>query len=628
MIRRRKPTAENDRTADQPHRPRAGEAWALDLGARASLWSRLRQTTGSVRLQIAIAGRAAPGASLLLLALVVVDGVLSPVQLWLVGDVVDRASESLPTVLLAVTAAVVGLSLAMPALTTLASSLISDAIEIATMLRVVNSVNGWPGLRWFEDPAFADDLERVRSASGRTGQAVMYVGRGVTSLMTLLSALVLLGRLQAWLPLALAAGQLPLVALLYRFNNIVGSSLYVQAPQARHLSYLRGLALSPAEAKDVRLAGMFGFLHHRYAQYWSASVAALVRLRHRLGGQVAAAGLLGGATAGAGFGYTVWLALTGSISVGELLTFAGGVTLLVGAISSLGFDIGFLPMVLAVLPALRRIIGAAPDLPVASRPEPLPASGAIRFEGVHFRYPGSDRDVLAGVTFEIEPGESLALVGHNGAGKTTIVKLLLRLYDPTAGRITFGGVDIRSLSPTDYRRALAVVFQDFGRYQLSARQNILLGQPDDASQHGRAVAAASHARIDATLDGLPSGFDTLLGKDLGETDLSGGQWQRLALARAFAREHARLLVLDEPTAQLDPRAEAEVFARFAELTAGRMTLLVSHRFSTVRTADRVVVIDQGSVREQGSHAELMARADLYARLYSLQAARYLDGADG
>jgi ATP-binding cassette subfamily B protein len=265
---------------------------------------------------------------------------------------------------------------------------------------------------------------------------------------------------------------------------------------------------------------------------------------------------------------------------------------------------------------------------------PRPIRTGVAFEDVTFAYPDQPAPVLRGFSCALRPGECVALVGLNGAGKTTAVKLLMRLYDPDGGRVLVDGVDLRDLDPVAWRQELGVVFQDFVRYELTAAENIGLGQPDSMADAARVRAAAERAGALDLVEALPRGFDTRLGREFGGRELSGGEWQKLALARAFMRapfgprSGCQVLVLDEPTAALDVETEHAVYTRFRELTRGRTTILISHRFSTVRLADRILYLTDGAIREEGTHEELLARGGEYARLYGLQAARYLDEAPG
>jgi ATP-binding cassette, subfamily B, bacterial len=253
---------------------------------------------------------------------------------------------------------------------------------------------------------------------------------------------------------------------------------------------------------------------------------------------------------------------------------------------------------------------------------PTPLSHGIEFRDVGFRYPESDDWALRGINLSIRPGEKIALVGHNGAGKTTVIKLLSRLYDPTEGVILIDGIDIREVDPLDLRQKIGVIFQDFVRYHLPVTENIGFGQIEEVDRMDRIVESARKSGAHAIIENLPEGYQTMLGRWFhGGHELSTGQWQRIALARAFMRE-AEILVLDEPTASLDAQTEYEIFRHFQELTEGKMAILISHRFSTVRMADRIVVIQGGRIAEAGSHQELLRREGTYARLFSMQAEGY------
>jgi len=263
---------------------------------------------------------------------------------------------------------------------------------------------------------------------------------------------------------------------------------------------------------------------------------------------------------------------------------------------------------------------------IQSPPHPIPAPRPIRdgfeFRHVDFAYPGSDRLVVRNINFRLNPAEKLALIGENGAGKTTLVKLLARLYDPIAGQILLDGVDLREYDVEDLRHEIGVIFQDYMRYDMLIRENIGFGKIEALSEEPRMEHAAQKSLAKKLIDRLPKGYDQMVGRRFeGGVDLSGGEWQKLALARAYMRD-AQLLILDEPTATLDARAEFEVFQRFADLTRGRMAVLISHRFSTVRMADRILVLADGAIREQGTHRQLVALGGRYAELFELQAAGY------
>ena len=252
----------------------------------------------------------------------------------------------------------------------------------------------------------------------------------------------------------------------------------------------------------------------------------------------------------------------------------------------------------------------------------MPVGQGIVFENVGFRYPGSEAWAVRNLSFTVPAGETLALVGENGAGKTTIVKLITRLYDPDEGRITIDGTDIREFALSDLRTHIGAIFQDFLRYSFSASDNIGVGRIEDAANRDRIVSAAEQSLADPVIRNLPEGYDQMLGRTFAKGhDLSGGEWQKLAIARAYMRK-AEIIILDEPTAALDARAEYEVFLRFSELVAGRMAVIISHRFSTVRMADRIIVLRNGLVEEEGSHDDLVARNGLYAELFGLQAEGY------
>jgi ATP-binding cassette subfamily B protein len=611
----------------------------FDARATMSFRQRARESLRLARLAVRLAWRASPRLTLGILLLLLLQAALAPLQLALSRAVLDRAALDLG---LAAAPATFAARLPLPGWIALAAgalalgqliqpfsntfqSLAGDRLTAYVTEQLIRAANRWQGLARFEDPAFADDLARAREHAARGGlELLVYGARALVSLFTTAALALTLVGLGPLVPILLVAATLPQMTRHWEYQQRTGGHIYVQTPEARRLRYSRDQLLTPEPAKDVHLYGLGPFFGGQYDAIFARTIAELDALRRRLMTPVALAGALAAMAAGVVYAYTVWGVARGERSLGELVLYGGAATLLQTNLLILGFDLGFLPMVLGFLPSLFRVLEAPPDLPVPANPRPTPTTirRGIAFERVAFAYPGG-APVLRDVSFALRPGECLALVGHNGAGKTTLVKLLLRLYDPTAGRITLDGVDLRDYDLDDLRREMGVIFQDFVRYELTAGENIGLGRLDALGDPARLRAAAARAGAGDLLDQLPEGLDTPLGREIGGRELSGGEWQKLALARAFVRD-CPLLVLDEPTAALDVQTEYDIYTRFRELTHDRATVLISHRFSTVRLADHILVLEDGRVVEAGSHAELVARGGRYAASFEMQAGRYRD----
>ena len=409
----------------------------------------------------------------------------------------------------------------------------------------------------------------------------------------------------------------------------VGEVAEGESGAVRRADYYRELALRPGAAKEVRVWGLRGWLGDRFHASWLGAMTPIWRARRP------GRGVVWGTTAtvlAAGFGtyaLLAWDAVHGGLGLGALAIYLNATT---NAVEFRAFDDQNMVLAYAAVsvPSLleleERLAGQ-----VAAGSRTLPADSptdAIRLEGVRYRYPNGSHDVLAGIDLVLPAGKSLAIVGANGAGKTTLVKLLCRLYEPSGGRITVDGADLAGFDPEIWRRHVAAIFQDFSRYHLSARDNIALGAPG-VEVFERLADAARQAGIHDIIESLPHGWETVLSRQYGGgADLSGGQWQRVALARALyaVQARARVLVLDEPTANLDVRAEADLYDRFLKLTAGLTTVLISHRFSTVRRADQIVVLREGRIAERGTHDELMRLDGMYAHMFRLQAERFTAGA--
>ena len=411
-------------------------------------------------------------------------------------------------------------------------------------------------------------------------------------------------------------------------------ALYAGGSEAlRRAWYLQRLAATPGVAKESRVFGLGGWLVDRYRSQWLAAMAAPWAVLRRLDRAVLVLAVPVALAFAVSCAYLGLAAYRREIALGTLAVMLP----MLAATTPLGdisWDDVALSWMIQGLPRARQLEAAlcvaGPDLAgsVSVAGTGLPVR-EVRFEQVRFRYPGADRDVFGGLDLVLRAGQSTALVGINGAGKTTLVKLLARLHDPDSGRILVDGVDLTRLRPAEWQRQVAVVFQDFAHYPLSFAENVGFGSPSYLSDVSGLSDAARRAGALDVLSGL-SGWDTVLSRSYeGGVDLSGGQWQRIALARAlFAVRHgATILVLDEPTAWLDARGEADFFDRFLEITEGTTTLIISHRFSTVRRADHICVLDGGRVLEQGDHESLIAAGNRYAQLFGLQAARFTSGED-
>jgi len=479
-------------------------------------------------------------------------------------------------------------------------------------------------LQHFEDPDFFDKMQRARRQTmGRVAllSQVLTTGQRALTLLSLLGALV---AFNPWLLLILVAAILPSFLGETAYAGIAYSFMFQWTPQRRELDYYRWVASELEPAKEMKLFGLADHFIRRYSELADDYVDENRRVAtHRAATGAVLTSLSTLAYYGA-VGVIVYQTVIGAITIGTLTFLIASfqrsrthIDAILTAVAG-GYEQGLHLKDLFDFLGMRPGISSAPD----ARPVPNPLREGFVFDGVGFRYPDSERWAVRDVSFSMGPGERIALVGENGAGKTTLVKLLTRLYDPTEGRILLDGVDLREYDLESLRRAIGVIFQDFFRYDLNARDNIAVGWIDARQDQPRIVDSAQKslaADVIATLEGR---YDHMLGRRFeGGANLSGGEWQKIALARAYMRD-AQVLVLDEPTAALDARAEYQVFQRFSELTAGKMAVLISHRFSTVRMADRILVLEGGRVVEDGSHESLLVVGGRYAELFNLQAAGY------
>ncbi len=508
-------------------------------------------------------------------------------------------------------------------LSTLVDGLVADLYGNAATLRLMRHAAELD-LEQFEDSTQQDRLERARrQVTGRSSLLSQVFGQ-LQDLITLASFALGLLAFAPWLILLLAIALVPAFFNETYFNRQGYRLAWTRTPERRQIDYLRYLGASVEAAKEVKLFGLNDYIAGRYGALAIKLVAdnrALAIRRAAWGGAFAALGTLAYYAA---YATIVWRTVAGSFSIGDLAFLAGSFQRLRSLIEGLLLGFSQIASQAQYLDDLFSFFAVVPSIRSPADPAPFPAPmvQGVVFEDVGFRYPGTETWAVRNLSFHLDAGEVLALVGENGAGKTTIVKLLTRLYDPTEGRILLDGRELSAYDLDALRGRIGVIFQDFVRFNFTASENVAVGRIEARDEAPRIAAAAGRSLADRVIEKLPKGYDQPLGKRFEDgVDLSGGEWQKIALSRAYMRE-AEILVLDEPTAALDARAEFEVFQRFRDLSRGRTALIISHRFSTVRMADRILVLEGGRVLEAGTHAELQALGGRYAELFDLQAAGY------
>lgn len=508
-------------------------------------------------------------------------------------------------------------------LVSLFDQLLSELFTNATSVRLMEHA-ATLDLEDFEDSELQDRLDRARRQTmGRMTLMSQLFGQAqdTVTIIAFAAGLILYA---PWLILLLAVALVPAFLGEAHFNALNYSLNFSWTPERRELEYIRQTGASVETAKEVKIFGLHDFLIGRFRElsdkFYLANRGLAIR-RAGWGSVLTALGTLGYYVA---YAYIAWRTVRGEFTIGDLTFLAGSFRRLRQLLE--GLLVGFSQVAgqALYLDDLFSFFEIEPEIssPAAPRPFPSPVREGFVFEGVGFRYPGAERWAVRDLSFTLQAGEVLALVGENGAGKTTLVKLLARLYDPDEGRILLDGHDLREYDLDVLRQNIGVIFQDFVRYHLTAAENIAVGQIEARHDRARIVEAARRSLADDVIAKLPKGYDQVIGKRFKNgVDLSGGEWQKVAIARAYMRD-AQLLILDEPTAALDARSEFEVFQRFKELSAGKTAVLISHRFSSVRMADRILVLADGRVEAVGTHGELLAQRGRYAELFELQAAGY------
>ena len=524
----------------------------------------------------------------------------------------------------------VALEFAIAAVTTLltratdfADTLLADRYVKYISVRMMKQASSLD-LATYEDPGFHDKLERARVQATDRLLLIQQLGRLLQQIIATLALAVGIFVFMPWLLVLLLVCVVPAFLGESHFAFLGYSLAFRQTPVKREMDYLRYLAVSKEGAKELKVFGLHNYLTNRFSKLADRIFSENVALARRRFLASSFLTLLSTAGYYGAYIYVVAETLRGRISVGTLQFLAGSIAAaslnlqsIFSAFSGIADQSLFLSDLLSFL-GLQPTIRSKPN----GLPCPRPMRWGIEFRNVSFAYPGTQRLVLRDLNLTLHQGERIALIGENGEGKTTIVKLLTRLYDPTEGAIYLDGVDLREYDLDDYTSQVAVIFQDFMRYDMTARENIAIGRVGEAQNLDEVVAAARKSKADDVVRKLEGGYEQMLGRRFdGGVDLSGGEWQKVALARAYLRD-AQIVILDEPTASLDAKSEQQVFRQFAELTQNKLALLISHRFSTVRMADRIVVLENGRIAEEGHHDQLMARDGRYAQMFDMQASNY------
>jgi ATP-binding cassette, subfamily B, bacterial len=611
---------------------------ALEPGPRLTpraVWDNTRTTWHGFRRVLALVWDANPMLTLSLAVLNLLQGAIPAARVWLSKLLVDavvgavtsgNGTGALPQVILLV-ALQFGIGAASNVLGTVSNicqQLLQEQVSNRIQLLVMRHANQLD-LVFFERPQFYDLLQTVqREAAFRPVQMVQTAFMLIRQILTFVSLLALLVNLEWFIAVAALISPIPAFVSSARYGWQGYQMMRWQSPLRRMMGYLTNLLTTDVYNKEVKLFTLGDFFIDRFSKLFGryyAEMRGLVIRRYVAG---AVWSMLTVLTSGLTFLYVAFRTLGGSISVGGLTMYvqaADGVSqafsTVLGALQSMYEHQLYLQTLFELLDF--KPLVQAPEHPVPFR---RPIQEGIEFRHVSYTYEGKDEPALNDVSFTIAPGETVAIVGHNGAGKTTLVKLLARLYDPQDGQVLIDGRDLREYDPDVLRNEFGVLFQDYVSYQFSARENIGVGRIERLDDATAVTDAAIKSGASTVIEALPQGYDTVLGKWFdGGVNLSGGEWQKVALGRAFMRE-AQILILDEPSAALDARAEYELFSRLQELAHGRTAIFISHRFSTVRRADRILVFEEGRLIESGTHEELLALGGRYAELFNLQAASY------
>jgi ATP-binding cassette, subfamily B, bacterial len=501
----------------------------------------------------------------------------------------------------------------------------SEKLSAYINLLILNKANSFADLIYFEDTHFYNEIQLIEEEVARQPlNLIMFFSNGLQSLLNLITMMILLFPLGWWIPLLLLFTSLPKVYFSFKTLWDIWETMSRKSPQARRMKYYSSILLTDTYAKEVRLFGLGSLFKQRYQQAFADKYQAISKKRGKQAWNLSIWEIVSAAGNAIAFYRIVIQAINKTITAGNVLLFIQALNYIQNSLQVLFNEFFNLQESLIFMERLFKFLDSKPtmDLTISNHQIKPEIALGIVFKNVSFVYPDG-RLALEQVSFTLEPGKTIALVGENGAGKTTIIKLLARLYDPSAGNILVNGIDLKQLDLNQWREQIAVVFQDFCRYSLTVGENIALGDLTAMENLAQLTLAAQKAGIAEKIDRLENKYHTFLGKQFDGTELSGGEWQKIAIARAFIREkRSQLLVLDEPTAALDPRSEYEIYNRFSELVKSKTAILVTHRLASVFMCDRILVLKDGKLIEQGTHLELLQQQQEYAHLWQMQAQAY------
>ncbi|QLE55976.1 ABC transporter ATP-binding protein [Nostoc sp. TCL26-01] len=579
--------------------------------------------------------QAAPKEICLLIAVTLLQGFLPAISVWITKLVVDTVATTLTSgrelsysILWPLVAGWVGAllleTLLYPWIFALQGNL-NDKLTAHISLLLMRKADTFSDLSRFEDAQFYDELQLLQQqVSYKPLNLLGNLVELARSLVTLIVMVGLLIPLAFWIPIVMAIASIPQIVVSSQYGRTIWLTLFEHSPQARRMEYYAGVMLTDTYAKEIRLFKLGAFFIDRYLQAFASLHQSMRHLRDQQAFWSSSLAVLSTLGNGFAFYWVVQKAFRREFSPGSVLLFVQSLTYFQNNLERLIANwLDLFENVLYMQQFFHFLDSPMPmPLSIPGEKIPTPIRSGIAFREVDFYYPDG-RLALKDISFTLYPGQTVAIVGENGAGKTTLVKLLTRLYDPTTGSILVDGIDLRNVNLEQWRQQIAGVFQDFGHYALTLGENIALGNLAALEHRDILRCAVEKADIAQLVDHFPTKEDTPLGKQFGGTELSGGQWQKLALARAFVRQDAQLLLLDEPTAALDPRSECDLYRRFMLLAEGKTTILITHRLASVQMVDRILVLKAGRLIEDGTHQELLQLGGEYTALWNMQAQQYL-----